>query len=482
MSNLLHETIPAAPEIFLTLWAMLLLLIGVFQKKRESQNIPYLALVGLIITSVMVFSFNEGTYSAFNDLFLVTPFTQVMKCILLISTAAVLYMTHKHFAREQMNRYEYSILLLFASVGMMIMISAQDLLSAFLGLELQSLSLYIMVALARDRLASNEAGIKYFTLGALASCFFLFGASYIYGYAGTTQFRDVALVLEKAQELPIYINFAFLMLLVTMGFKISLVPFHMWTPDVYEGSPTPVTVFLASAPKLAGFVLLTHILTLMFGGYADIWMPVLQGVAILTIVVGAFAALFQKKLKRLLAYSAISHVGFALLGFLSDQGQEYENIFNYLIIYIIMTVGSFGVLLSLRKRGHLVETIEDLAGLSEDAPFLALCMTILLFSLAGVPPFAGFFAKLAVFKNAVSGDYYGVVILAVLASVVSAAYYLRLIKAMYFDVPVGREHALKVDRNIPLSTRLVLISAVVLVTFYVLFPQWLTLPAGKYFL
>jgi NADH-quinone oxidoreductase subunit N len=220
----------------------------------------------------------------------------------------------------------------------------------------------------------------------------------------------------------------------------------------------------------------------MFGGYLELWVPVLQVLAVLTIAVGAFAALFQKKLKRLLAYSAISHVGFALLGFLSLQGSGYENIFNYLIIYIIMTLGSFSVLLSLRKRGHLVETIDDLAGLSEDAPFFALCMAILLFSLAGIPPFAGFFAKLAVLKNALSGEHYGAVILAVLASVVSVAYYLRVIKAMYFDIPVGREHTLKIDRNTPLSTRIVLISAVVLVTFYVLFPELLTLPAGKYFL
>ncbi len=479
-SNLLPEFVHGMPEIFLCLWAMAVLMVGVFQKRSEREGVYYIALSGLMVALFMVYSSADTYAFAFNEMFRVTPFTQLMKGIILLSVLAVFYMTYKHFPREQLNRFEYPVLVLISTVGMMIMVSANDLISAFLGLEMQSFCLYIMVAMARDRHSATEAGMKYFVLGALATAFFLFGASYLYGFTGTTEFNGMATVLHSTTDLPIPMAVAFIMILMAIAFKVSLAPFHMWTPDVYEGAPTPVTAYLAAAPKVAGFVLLLNFISQVFGSHADLWTPVLAALAIVSIMVGSFAALFQKKLKRLLAYSSISHMGFALLGFLSLNAHAFENIFNYLIIYVIMTVGSFAALLTLRKRGQLLENIEDLTGLSKDAPLIALCMTVLLFSLAGVPPFAGFFAKISVIQNAISGEYYLAVVLAVLGSVVSAAYYLRVIKAMYFDEPVGGDHTLTIDKSVPVQTKLVLVLSTILVTFYVLMPQMLSLDLGAY--
>ncbi len=482
--NLLPEFIHGTPEVFLSLWAMAVLMVGVFQKRSEREGVYYMTMAGILAALFMLYASAgdaPANYAyAFNDMFKVNPFTQLMKAIILIAVGAVFYMTFKHFPREQMNRFEYPVLMLISAVGMMIMVSANDLISAFLGLEMQSFCLYIMVAIARDRQSASEAGVKYFVLGALATAFFLFGASYLYGFTGTTEFNGMATVLQSTGELPVPMAIAFVMILIALAFKVSLAPFHMWTPDVYEGAPTPVTAYLAAAPKLAGFVLLLHFVGTVFKFHADLWAPILSALAILSILVGSFAALFPKKLKRLLAYSSISHMGFALLGFLSLNSQAFENIFNYLIVYMIMTVGSFAALLSLRKRGQLLENVEDLTGLSKDAPLIALCLTVLLFSLAGVPPFAGFFAKISVIQNALSGEYYLAVVLAVLGSVVSAAYYLRVIKAMYFDEPVGGDHTLTIDKSIPIQTKMVLVLSTVLVTFYVLMPQLLSLDLVRY--
>jgi NADH-quinone oxidoreductase subunit N len=479
-SNLLPEFVHAFPEIFLCFWAVLVLLVGVFQKKKEKESIFYIALIGLALTLYMVIADRHVYHYAFNDVLRITPFTQVMKAVILILVAAILYMSIKHLVLEHMHRIEYPVLILLATLGMMVMISANDLIAVFLGLEIQSLSLYILVAMTRDRLNASEAGIKYFVLGALATAFFLFGASYLYGFTGTTEFHGMATVLRGTAILPLPITIALLMILIALGFKVSLVPFHMWTPDVYEGSPTPVTLFLAAAPKLAGFVLLMNFLTIVFHDHASLWLPLLQAFSFITMLVGSFAALFQKKLKRLLAYSTISHMGFALLGFLTLKQEAYENIFNYLILYSVMTVGAFGFLLCMRKRGQLLDNIDDLTGLSKESPVLALCMVVMLFSLAGVPPFAGFFAKLMVFQNALGGGHTFLVVVAVLASVVSVGYYLRIIKVMYFDVPLGGERIVALDSAIPLSTRLVLYLTTAIISFYVLMPNLITLRVGEY--
>lgn len=483
------EYLCVMPELFLCIWAMIVLLACVFQKTGERDGVYYMTLVGLGLAVVILsFTYHQAElfpeyYSMvyiFNDLYMISPFTQLMKGIIVLTVGAVHYMTFKHFQREALDRFEYPVLMLLSCVGMMIMVSANDLISVFVGLEMQSFCLYVMVAFARENYNASEAGVKYFVLGALASAFFLFGASYLYGFTGTTEFNGIAAILQSTSSVPLPLAISLVMILVALAFKISLAPFHMWAPDVYEGSPTPTTALIASAPKIAGFALVLNFISHIYGHHMDLWLPLVASLAVLSIFVGAFAALFQKKILRLLAYSSISHMGFAMLGFLRSDAIEYENIFNYLIIYVIMSVGFFAAFLSLRKRGQLLETIDDLTGLSKAAPFIALCMTILLFSFAGVPPFAGFFAKIAVIKGAISSQYFVTAVLAVIGSVISAAFYIRVIKAMYFDEPVGGEHTLALDKAIPRQTMLILVATTAIVTFYVLAPNLFGLEIGKY--
>lgn len=480
MTNLLPEFLPGFPEIFLCLWAMGLLLGGVFQKKKDSGLFYHLTLLGIVIAILMVLMVEDQSVFAFNEMVLITPLTQALKVIVLGTVGVVLYMTFKYLPQAQMDKFEYPVLMIFATVGMMLMISAHDLMSAFLGLEMVNLCLYVMVSFARDRSQATEAGVKLFVLGALSSAFYLFGASYLYGFTGTTEFKDMAIVLDQTASLPLPIILAFFMILIALAFKVALVPFHMWVPDIYEGSPTPVTLFLASAPKVAGFALLMNFLRLVFGSHAHLWGPILSTLSFVTFGVGSIAALFQKNLKRLLAYSAISHMGFVLLGFLSLDQKGYENIFNYLTIYIVMTLGAFALVLMIRKRGQALESIDDLKGLSKEAPLVALCCAILFFSLAGVPPFAGFFAKLGVIQNALSDHYYLPVVGAVMASVISAAYYLRIIKVMYFE-EVGSDSPQGIlEDAIPWQTKAILVGAAALVTLYVFKPDLFMMPMGTF--
>lgn len=478
-TNLLPEFVPGMPEIFLLIFSLVLLMIGVFRQARDVNFVIHASIIALFLTGVMSFLSGDQQQIAFNGMFMTNKFTQLAKSMILFASATVLFTSQDHLESYQLKRFEYPVLLMLSSLGMMIMVSANDLLALFLGLEMQSLALYVLVAMARKQSLSNEAALKYFVLGALATAFILYGSSLIYGYAGTIEFAGIAKALSVAGHekstlmshgLPLSLMVSFLMLLIGIGFKLSLVPFHMWTPDVYEGSPTPVTVFLASAPKIAALCMLVQVLSHAFYPMGDIWKTLVMALAILSITLGAFAALFQKNIKRLLAYSTISHMGFAILGLLAGSALAYENLMLYVMLYVVMTLGIFTALLCLKRNGRPVESIQELSGLSQETPFIALCMTVLLFSLAGVPPFAGFFAKLSVLKNAVDAQYYGTAVLAVLASVVSAAYYLRIIKAIYFDGPQEGELSMKVDLAIPRSNLLVLGVMTGLTFFYVLFP------------
>lgn len=481
MTNFHHDIVHLYPELFLSLWGMIALLIGVFEKRKERASVHYLGMAGFAVTAViLLISESGGQNIVFNHLVEVNRYTQTLKLLVVLVMLATLFMTEKHFNRAHMNRFEVSVLMSFATVGMMLMISAYDFMTAFIGIELQALCFYVLVAIARDRTPSSEAGVKFFTLGALSTCFFLLGASYIYGFTGTTEFLGVKMALAQ-QETPSFIlEFALFMVMVALCFKVTLVPFHMWTPDVYEGSPMPVTAMIAAAPKIAGFALFFTILEQAFGDFKYLWTPVVAFVAVISIILGAFAALFQAKLKRIIAYSTISHMGFVALGFLGFSYFSYDAIFSYLLIYVIMTLGAFAFLLSIRRRGELLETVADLTGLSKDRPLLALCFTILLFSFAGVPPFAGFFAKLTVLQSAIEGQHIVVSVIAVLASVVSAAFYIRIIKAMYFDKPVGGEHTLHIDRAIPRQTYALLIASTLFVVFYVFAPNTFTMNLMQY--
>jgi NADH-quinone oxidoreductase subunit N len=363
-----------------------------------------------------------------------------MKVLVLVGSATSMVMSLRYFEAAGVLRFEYPILMLFATLGMLMMISANDLISLYLGLELQSLSLYVLAAIRRDSLRSTEAGLKYFVLGALSSGMLLYGASMVYGFAGTTNFETLADVFAEVTASGHGPSFGLIVglvfLLAGLAFKVSAVPFHMWTPDVYEGAPTPVAAFFATAPKIAAIALLARLMMGPFGEFVDQWQQIVVAISIASMVLGAFAAIYQTNIKRLMAYSSIGHVGFALVGLAAGTEEGLRGLIVYMAIYVIMNLGTWACILCMRQKDMMVESIEDLKGLSKSHPMMALALAIFMFSMAGIPPLAGFFGKLYVFLAAVEAGLYTLAVIGVLSSVVGAFYYLRIVKLMYFDEPV----------------------------------------------
>jgi NADH-quinone oxidoreductase subunit N len=362
-------------------------------------------------------------------------------------------MAWRFIERENMSRFEFPVLMLFATVGMMMMVSANDLISLYIGLELQSLSLYVIAAFRRDTLRSTESGLKYFVLGALSSGMLLYGSSLVYGFAGTTNFTTLAEILQQAaqagQAPSIGLIVGVVFVIAGLAFKVGGVPFHMWTPDVYEGAPTPVTAFFASAPKIAAMALFVRVLMGPFAELVDQWQQVVVAISLLSMVLGALAAISQTNIKRLMAYSSIGHVGYALIGLAAGTEAGVRGLAVYMAIYLFMNLGTFAVILCMRQKDRMVENIDDLRGLSRTHPLMALAMGIFMFSMAGIPPLAGFFSKLYVFLAAIEAELYTLAVVGVLSSVVGAFYYLRIVKLMYFDEPAesfdqpfGREMSL----------------------------------------
>jgi NADH-quinone oxidoreductase subunit N len=372
-------------------------------------------------------------------------------------------MSSDYMKNEGIARFEFPILVLFATVGMMMMVSANNLLALYLGLELQSLSLYVIAAFHRDSLRSSEAGLKYFVLGALSSGMLLYGMSIIYGYTGTLGFDGLAAALGEGASAGVVIGLVFM--IAGMAFKVSAVPFHMWTPDVYEGAPTPVTAFFSVAPKIAGFALFLRVMLDPFGALVSEWQTIIVVIAIGSMAVGSLAAIAQRNIKRLMAYSSIGHVGFALIGLAAGNQAGVRGVLIYLAIYLVMNIGAFAVILSMRRHGDMLESIDDLAGLSKNNPKMAAVMATFMLSLAGIPWFAGFFGKLFVFMSAIEVGLYTLAILGVLASVISAFYYLRIIKIMYFD-----EAAEPFDRPAGKSLSVIMWGAAILVTLGLVYP------------
>ncbi|HLF58511.1 MAG TPA: NADH-quinone oxidoreductase subunit NuoN, partial [Alphaproteobacteria bacterium] len=364
----------------------------------------------------------------------VDPFARFVKILILAGSASAIIMSQQFIRSERIERFEYPLLILFATVGMMIMVSANDLVAFYLGVEFQSLALYVLAAFNRDSLRASEAGLKYFVLGALSSGLLLYGASLIYGFAGTTSFPAIAQVVA-AEGAPIGLTFGLVFLTASLAFKVSAVPFHMWTPDVYEGAPTPVTAFFAAAPKLAAMALLLRVMVGPFGQLAAQWQQIFIVVAAGSMILGAFAAINQTNIKRLLAYSSIGHVGYALIGLSAGGEKGVQSVIIYMTIYLVMVVGTWGCVLCMRQHDRMVEKIGDLAGLGRTHPMLALAMAIFMFSMAGIPPLAGFFGKVYVFLAAIEAQLYTLAVIGVLSSVVAAYYYLKIVKLMYFDEP-----------------------------------------------
>ena len=425
--------LPALPEAVLAVGALVLLMIGAFGGERTTPLVTGLA-VALLAAAGAILIFSGASGTTFNGAFVLDPFARFMKVLVLIGSAAAIVMSVGFARREKFERFEYPVLIVIATLGMLMMISANDLIALYLGLELQSLSLYVVAAINRDSVRSTEAGLKYFVLGALSSGMLLYGASLVYGFTGETSFTGIAAALQGGSS-TLGLIFGLVFLLSGLAFKISAVPFHMWTPDVYEGAPTPVTAFFAAAPKVAAMALFVRVVVGPFAAITPDWQQILTFISIASMVLGAFAAIGQRNIKRLMAYSSIGHMGYALVGLAAGTQAGVQGVVLYLLIYMAMTLGAFACILAMRRRDGMVEDIDDLAGLSKTNPMIAFMLAMILFSLAGIPPLAGFFAKFYVFLAAIEAGLYVLAVIGVLASVVGAYYYLRIIKLMYFDEP-----------------------------------------------
>jgi NADH-quinone oxidoreductase subunit N len=438
----------ALPEAVLAASGLALVLYGALVGEKSYRRVTLLALAALVLAGLLVLAGPSARSSAFGGLFVVDGFAAFMKILVLLGAALGIVLSLDYNRREDLERFEFPVLAIFATVGMMLMVSASDLISLYLGLELQSLSLYVMASFRRDSVKSTEAGLKYFVLGALSSGMLLYGASLIYGYAGSTGFAAIATAISAAAAtgggVPVGALFGMVFVLAALAFKVSAAPFHMWTPDVYEGAPTPVTAFFAIAPKVAAIALLVRVMVEPFGAIGPQWQQVVWLIAVLSMVVGAFAAIWQTNIKRLMAYSSIGHVGYALVGLVAGGKAGISAIALYMAIYLFMNIAVFSAILTMRVDGRAAERIGDLAGLSKTHPLVAAALAAAMFAMAGIPPLAGFFSKFYIFDAAVRSGHYVLAVIGVVASVFGAFYYLRIVKLMYFD-----EVAEALDRRVP---------------------------------
>jgi NADH-quinone oxidoreductase subunit N len=435
-----------APEIVLAGFAMAALLVGVYTTKDKMAPALVWATSGLFVAlALYIGASGSGQRLVFNGLFIDDPFARFAKVTILLSAAAVLVMSQDYMTRRDLLRFEFPILVCLAVVGMMVMVSSADLITLYMGLELQSLALYVVAAMRRDSARSSEAGLKYFVLGALSSGLLLYGASLVYGYAGTTQFAGILTTVQEGVPLGLLLGLVFM--LAGLAFKVSAAPFHMWTPDVYEGSPTPVTAFFATAPKVAAVALIARLVQDAFGGIPGQWGQVLAALAVASMFLGAVAAIGQRDIKRLMAYSSIAHMGYALIGLSVGTAFGVQATMIYMAIYVTMNIGTFAFILSMERDGRPVSDIAGLNQFAKTEPLKALAMLILLFSLAGVPPMLGFFGKFYVLKAAVDAGWVWLAVAGAVASVIGAFYYLRLVYFMYF----GAEQEPVTSRMVPVQ-------------------------------
>jgi NADH-quinone oxidoreductase subunit N len=458
------------PELIVLGGALLLLLFGAFRGARATGGITLLAMGVMLAAAYFAWPTAAPSVTAFNDFIVVDNFTQFVKFMVLIASTLVLGMSFDWLAIGPHKKFEYPVLVLLSTAGLMVLVSANDLLTLYLGLELSALSLYILAAYDRDNAVSSEAGVKYFVLGALASGMLLFGASLVYGYTGTTNFTamtDLFAISEDAQASVAYgAIVGMVMLIVALCFKISAVPFHMWTPDVYQGAPTPVTMLFATAPKIAAMAIFIRLLMDPFANMLPDWQNILAIIAVGSMAVGAFGALTQTNIKRLLAYGSIGHVGYMLIGLATGTPEGIKGVLIYFALYLFMSVGTFGFVLFMRRAGEQVENISDLAGLSKTSPRGALFMLLMMFSMAGIPPFAGFYGKFFIFLSAIQSELYGLAVIGVLTSVIGAFYYLRIVKIMYFDEPV-----VGLERYVPRFSQAVLLICALVTALFFLYPS-----------
>jgi len=423
------------PELFIIVGAMALLIIGVFLGDKSTHQIAFASIAVLVVASLLVMVGPSGQgVSLFDGAFRVDALASFSKIVIFGAAAISILMSDRFLTGDQLGRFEFPILILLASFGMSLMVTSTDLIALYMGVETQSLALYILASFNRDSRRSTEAGLKYFVLGALSSCLLLYGASLIYGFAGSTSFEAIANVANNNEPI-VGLVIGLVFLISGLAFKVSAAPFHMWTPDVYEGAPTPVTAFFAAAPKFAAMVLFARVLVSGFPDILDQWRPVIAMIAIASMLVGAFSAIMQRNIKRLMAYSSIGHMGYALIGLAAMGNEGMTALLIYMSLYVIMTLGTFAAILMMRRHGGMTESIDDLAGLWKNNMPMAIVITVLFLSLAGIPPTAGFWGKLYIFSAAVKEDLTWLAIVGAVTSVISAFYYLNVIKIIWFNDP-----------------------------------------------
>ncbi|MGA0181964.1 MAG: NADH-quinone oxidoreductase subunit NuoN [Candidatus Puniceispirillaceae bacterium] len=460
----LTDILPALPEMLLATLALVLVLVAAYggEGASNARRVTRIALGGIVLALALIWSGTTGDETAFGGMFRADSFADYMKILVLLGTFGALYMSITPLAKDDINKPEFALLVMLALVGMMLMISANDLMSLYMAVELQSLPLYVVAAMRTNSLRSSEAGLKYFLLGALSSGMLLYGASLVYGFAGTTSFSGIAAAVS-ADQLPAVFIVGMVFMVSGIAFKISAAPFHMWTPDVYQGSPSPVTALFAIAPKVAAMALMMRLTYGAFGSIEAEWSQVLVALSIASMVVGALGAIMQTDIKRMMAYSSIAHMGYALAGLAAGTQQGALGVMIYMTGYIFMGAGAFAIILLMRRDGQSATRIADLQGLSRTHPMLALGLMVMMFSMAGIPPLAGFFGKWYVFLAAVNAGLIPLAVIGVVMSVVGAFYYLLIIKIMYFedtDEPL--------DTEIPVANKIVLgVSIVVILLFFV---------------
>ena len=458
------------PEIFLSISTLILLLIGLFQKENSFRYISNLSVVVLIFISFLILFENGFSINNYEYFFTNSSFIKYFKFLVILGSAATIIISKNFFIESKLSSFEIPILILFSSLGMMVLISSNDLISMYLGIELQSLALYVVAAIKRDSLQSSESGVKYFVLGALSSGILLYGCSLIYGFAGSTNFDEIQNNLSSLNNLNLGLIFGLVFVLTGLAFKVSAVPFHMWSPDVYEGAPTSITAFFAIVPKVAAIALIYRFCLEPFGNFYSEWSQIIIFLSIASMFLGAIAAISQTNIKRLLAYSSIGHVGYVLVGLASANISGIKGVIIYMTIYVIMNIAVFSIILSLKIRSKYIDQINELSGLSKDKPMVALSLAIVMLSMAGIPPFAGFFGKFYIFIAALNADLILLAVLGVLSSVISAFYYLRIIKVMYFD----ENEEFNIQFIISTKSKLILIISMIFISLFIFYPSLLT--------
>lgn len=462
----LPNLVPAVPEILLAVGAMVLLVLGVFRKNDPTPSIAWGAIGVMAAAFLIVLGAPAERVVTFSDMFVMDGFARFVKALILGASMVAVVMSLQYMKSEGLERFEYPIIMTLACLGMLMMVSANDLISLYVGLELQSLSLYILAAFKRDSVVSTEAGLKYFVLGALSSGMLLYGASLVYGFTGTTNFDVLAQTFSaEGYRVPVGLIFGIVFIAAGLAFKVSAVPFHMWTPDVYEGAPTPVTAFFAVAPKIAALALFARVVYEPFAELHGQWQQIIVFLSIASMGLGAVAAIVQTNIKRLMAYSSIGHVGFALIGLAAGTQEGLRGLLIYLSIYLAMNVGTFVCILAMRKKEGMSEDIRDLAGLAQTRPGLAAALAVFMLSLAGIPPLAGFFGKFYIFLAAVNAGLVPLAVIGVLASVIGAYYYLRIVKIMYFDDPT-----VEFERPMARDMGVILVVTAVFTALFVIHP------------